>query len=94
MNVREDVGDLIQHFAWAVMGQECDCGHNPFNRLARWFSKPVFESYGDDDDMTPLNWQTKTTSFVGGRLSDFSIWLMHPENRAARLVAQQKETGE
>ena len=74
MNVREDVGDLIQHFAWAVMGQQCDCGHNPFNRLARWFNRPSFEAY--DDELNALNWQTKMTFFVGGRLSDFSIWLM------------------
>ena len=76
MNMREDVGDLIQHLAWAIIGQECDCGHNPFNRLARWFSKSVFESY--DDNMNALNWQTKTTFFVGSRLSDLSLWIYTP----------------
>jgi hypothetical protein len=78
MNVREEVGDFVQHLAWAFLGQECDCGHNPLNGLARWFAKPVFESYGDDDDMTPLNWQTATTYWVGSRLCDLALWIYTP----------------
>lgn len=91
--IRENLGDLIQHFAWAVFGQECDCGHNPFNRLARWSASRAWLSCYDDE-LEPLNWQTAAAFWLGSRLGDFSIWLMHPENRAARLVAQQKETGE
>ena len=76
-SIREKIGDWVQHLAWAILGQQCDCGHNPFNRLARWFDRPVFESYGDD--MTPLNWQTATTYWLGSRLCDLALWIYEPE---------------
>ena len=89
MNIREDVGDFIQHFAWALWGQQCDCGYNWFNRMARWFERQPWASQFDDD-LNPLNWQTKATWIVGSRLSDFSIWLMYPENRATKCKLQKE----
>ena len=29
------IGNCALHFGWALFGQECDCGHNLFNWLAR-----------------------------------------------------------
>jgi len=32
---REHTSSFIYHAGWACVGQECDCGHNPFNGLAK-----------------------------------------------------------
>ena len=77
MNVREELGDLVQHFAWAVFGQECDCGHNPFNRLARWSAGRAWLSCYDDD-LNALNWQTAAVFWLGSQLSDLSLWIYTP----------------
>ena len=74
--IRENLSDFIQHLGWAFLGQECDCGHNKFNWLARYFHQPLFERYGDDDDMTPLNWQTAVTYWLGYHLGELSIWII------------------
>jgi len=37
--VQEEIGDFLCHFGWAIWGQECDCGYNPFNRLARFMQR-------------------------------------------------------
>jgi len=33
--MRNFLGKHLIHFGWAIWGQECDCGHTPFNGLAR-----------------------------------------------------------
>ncbi len=33
--MREWIGTQMLHFGWALFGQECDCGDNHFNWLAR-----------------------------------------------------------
>jgi hypothetical protein len=43
--LRDEFGELCLHLGWAFLGQECDCGHNPFNWLARLIGPGKF----DDD---------------------------------------------
>ena len=71
---REIASDFVSHVGWMFHGQECDCGHNPFNGAARWFQKPAFQQY--DDDLNALNWRTASTYWIGAKLADLSIWII------------------
>ena len=37
--MRNAIGEFLIHLGWAIWGQECDCGHNPFNGLARFIAR-------------------------------------------------------
>lgn len=40
----------LLHFGWAIFGQECDCGHNRFNWLARWIGEGNWTDEGEPAD--------------------------------------------
>lgn len=65
--MRDTLGDFFLHLGWALMGQGCDCGHNPFNRLAGFMDKRVNrpELW---DDLEPKPWWLKGLAFVSERL--------------------------
>lgn len=51
------------HFGWALLGQECDCGHNRFNWLARLIGEGKWT-----DDLEPANLSTRLKYNVGNGL--------------------------
>jgi hypothetical protein len=56
----ETLADFFQHIAWALGGQQCDCGHNPFNGLARWCDKYVNAEGQWSEEFGPIG---KTSRF-------------------------------
>ncbi len=50
----------LLHFGWAWFGQECGCGHNRFNWLARRIGEGKW-----DDEGEPANLWTKVKFEVG-----------------------------
>lgn len=61
--MRETIGNLLLHLGWAIGGQGCDCGDNPFNRLADFMDKRVNR---EDlwDDLEPRTWWLKAICYV------------------------------
>lgn len=54
------LAEHLLHFGWALFGQECDCGHNRFNWLARLIGEGEW-----DDDGDAVNLKTKIKFHVG-----------------------------
>lgn len=64
-------GHLL-HFGWAFLGQECDCGHNRFNWLARLIGDGQW-----DDDGEPSNRLTRIKFEIGHWFVMQHNWLQH-----------------
>ena len=50
----------LLHFGWALFGQECDCGANRFNWLARHVDEGTW-----DDEGEPVTLWTKIKFNIG-----------------------------
>lgn len=70
--LREEVADLLLHLGWAFFGQECECGHNPFNWMARRIDG---EAGWDDERDCPVGFRHKIKWHVGHRLVLAAGWL-------------------
>jgi len=68
-DMRQKLADFITHAGWALMGQPCDCGHNPFNRLA-YFVDPWMNAPGawDCDTDEPRGLARRIVGGLGSRL--------------------------
>ena len=67
--MRQKLADFVQHLSWAVIGQECDCGHNPFNPLARFMDRHVnTDDQWDMETVTPIGRKSLLACRVSDRL--------------------------
>jgi hypothetical protein len=67
MKLISKLGNQLTHFGWALWGQGCDCGHNPFNRLADcidpWIND---ERYICEEMLTSMSRTRNIVSSIGG----------------------------
>lgn len=61
--MRAWIAEHLLHIGWALFGQECDCGHNRFNHLARWIGEGKWT-----DDLEPADLRTKIKWHIGNAL--------------------------
>lgn len=54
------IAEMMLHFGWALFGQECNCGGNYFNCLARWMGEGNWT-----DDLEPADLWTSLKYHVG-----------------------------
>lgn len=54
------LAEHLLHFGWALFGQECECGHNRFNWLARRMSEGNWT-----EDLEPADRWTRIKFEVG-----------------------------
>ena len=74
--MRQWLVDFIQHLAWAIIGQECDCGHNPFNALARFMDRHVnTDDQWDMETVTPIGRKSMLACRVSDQLRHLSYML-------------------
>lgn len=45
------LAEELLHFGWALFGQECDCGFNRFNWLARLIGEGRWDDEGEPADL-------------------------------------------
>lgn len=75
----EKLSDFFTHLGWALWGQECNCGSNPFNWLAERLDPYMNDpNKWDDDTMTllPGYWAERALSRIGFFFYDIGIKTM------------------
>lgn len=71
----QKLSDFCQHLAWAIVGQECSCKSNPFNKLAYWCDKHVNADDQWDDDLNTIGWKATIACKVAKPITRLSNWL-------------------
>ena len=74
----ERVADFFSHLGWAFMGQECDCGSNPFNWFARFMQRFLPEDDWVEDSDTYRNWWQRAFFEVGCYFCDLGVKFYEP----------------
>lgn len=62
------LSDFFTHLGWAFWGQECECGHNPFNWLARLTAPHMTDLENWNDRGEPTTRRGRLLYWVGERI--------------------------
>lgn len=82
------LADHLLHFGWAMFGQECECGDNRFNWLARRVHTGNWTNEGEPADLwTNIKWH------IGNAFVSAHGWLLttFDDERPPALIASQQE---
>jgi len=73
--MREKIANFLQHLSWALGGQQCDCGSNPFNSLARWMDQRVNADDQWSENFEPIGRWSRAIDKPSTWLSKLGMWI-------------------